>query len=456
MFGLSQRRQLSHYFDCLCQLSCQKGSSSGAVGAELSGVPYSDRVEEHTAFNHAKTGFPLAGKHRNLGCLSCHGGQRWQGLSQQCIGCHAKNDVHKGSRGANCASCHSPASWKSATFNHNRDTAFPLLGQHAGAACTGCHGANNAIRKPQRTCIACHAKNDVHKGSRGTSCSNCHTPRTWIDAKFDHDKETRFPLVGAHDRASCAGCHGAGNTIKKPPLTCIGCHAKDDSHKGRNGADCQKCHNSRDWKQTQFDHNKMTNFPLLGAHKTVLCEACHTQPTKVQLPPVACIGCHADDDPHSKKLGEQCGSCHNVDSWKDRVLFDHDLTRFPLTGLHTKVTCEQCHADKSFQYKGITCQSCHVDEHHAGSLGATPTCAKCHNVNGWKLWSFDHDTGTGFALTGKHQGLICSACHKKGIEPKDAPSECGTCHQRDDVHHGEFGGNCGRCHTTENFSEIMM
>jgi hypothetical protein len=364
--------------------------------------------------------------------------------------------VHRGSRGTNCASCHSPSGWKSATFNHNRDTSFPLLGQHAAAACAGCHGANNAIRKPQRICYACHAKDDSHKGSRGTNCAECHSPSSWKSLDFNHNKDTRFALFGVHATTACAGCHGANNAIKKPPLTCIGCHEKDDSHKGRNGPDCAKCHNSKDWKITAFNHDSMTRFPLTGAHKPVLCEACHKEPTHVKLPPTECVGCHADDDAHTKRLGTDCGNCHNVDSWKGKVLFDHELTRFPMAGKHALVTCEKCHADKTFASKGITCQSCHVDDHHAGSLGATPNCAKCHNVNGWKIWSFDHDVETGFTLTGRHKGLICAACHKKGVEPKDASSECSSCHQRDDVHHGEFGTNCGRCHTTDNFKEIFM
>lgn len=434
----------------------KKDPHLGRLGRNCQGCHTVTGWKPTLSYNHAKTGFPLTGKHRSLSCMGCHAGQRWQGLSQQCIGCHARDDVHKGSRGTNCSTCHTPADWKSASFNHNRDTTFPLLGQHAGTACAGCHGANNAIRKPQKACISCHAKDDSHKGSRGTACANCHTPRSWKDAKFDHTKETRFPLLGAHARAACVGCHGPNSSIKKPPMTCYGCHQKDDSHKGKNGTECEKCHGNSDWKQTSFDHDKMTNFPLLGAHKVALCEACHKQPTHVEVPSVECVSCHAEDDAHNKRLGNRCGDCHNAVAWKDNVLFDHDLTRFPLSGKHAPLTCEQCHGDKSFQSKGITCQSCHIDEHHAGSLGASPTCAKCHTVSGWKLWSFDHDLETGFVLTGKHKGLICSACHIKGTEPKDTSSECGDCHARDDVHDGGFGNNCGRCHTTENFVEILM
>lgn len=407
-------------------------------------------------FNHNSTGFALTGQHRSATCMSCHAGQRWQGLPQTCIGCHAKNDVHKGTRGINCAACHSTADWKSATFNHARDANFPLLGRHGSISCAGCHGVNNAIRKPARTCIGCHAKDDTHKGSRGTNCSECHSPSSWKTVNFNHNEDTRFKLVGAHQTTACAGCHGVNNAIKTPPMTCIGCHQKDDKHQGRNGPECAKCHNSKDWKITAFNHDTMTRFPLKGAHKPVLCEACHKEPAHVKLPPTECVGCHADDDAHSARLGPNCGSCHNVDSWKEGILFDHELSRFPLAGKHAGLTCVQCHADKSFASKGITCQSCHKDDHHAGSLGATPSCAKCHNVNGWKIWTFDHDVQTAFKLTGRHQGLVCAACHRKGTEPRDTSSECGSCHQRDDVHRGNFGPNCDKCHTTDNFKEIFM
>jgi hypothetical protein len=407
-------------------------------------------------FNHAKTGFGLVGKHGALGCLTCHAGQRWAGTPRACIGCHAKKDVHRGSRGTNCASCHTPKSWAAATFNHNRDTGFPLVGRHGQTACAGCHGAGNSIRKPPRTCYGCHAKNDVHKGSRGTNCASCHAPTSWKTASFNHNRDTDFPLIGKHASTTCAGCHGAGNARPHPPKTCYGCHASDDKHKGTNGTDCAKCHNSADWKQSKFDHNTMTRFPLKGAHQPLECAACHKRPASEVKPPIACVGCHVDDDAHDGSFGADCESCHNVVAWKDKVKFDHDLTRFPLIGKHAPLECAKCHVDKSFKAKGVTCQSCHADEHHAGTLGVAPSCAKCHNSSDWKMWRFDHDTATQFPLAGKHKGLICTACHAKPGDPHLQATACISCHQRDDVHKGNFGTNCEKCHTTNDFTEIIM
>jgi hypothetical protein len=407
-------------------------------------------------FDHSKTGFALTGSHRALACLQCHAGQRWAGTPQQCYGCHAKNDAHKGTRGTNCASCHSTGGWRATSFNHNQDTSFPLVGRHNGVACAGCHGAGNSIPHPAHNCFACHAKDDNHKGSRGTNCGSCHSPASWKSATFDHNKDTGFPLLGKHASTTCAGCHGVGNSKPKPSRACFGCHEKDDSHKGNNGKECGKCHNSKDWKVTSFDHDTMTRFALTGAHKPVKCEACHLKPTHVELPPVACVGCHKDDDKHAGHLGTKCADCHNSIEWKDHSLFDHELTRFPLLGKHATVKCEKCHVDKTFSSKGITCQSCHVDDHHLGTLGVAPACAKCHTVAGWKIWKFDHDTATSFPLTGKHIGLICSACHVRKADPSKQSTACVDCHTRDDIHHGNFGNDCERCHVTSSFSDIIM
>ena len=71
---------------------------------------------------------------RRAACMGCHAGQRWQGLPSGCVACHAKDDAHKGSRGTNCAQCHTTAGWKQATFDHT-STGFPLIGGHAEASC---------------------------------------------------------------------------------------------------------------------------------------------------------------------------------------------------------------------------------------------------------------------------------------------------------------------------------
>ena len=73
--------------------------------------------------------------------------------------------------------------------------------------------------------------------------ASCHTARGWKQIAFDHDRLTSFPLKGPHKTATCEACHIKPPKAEKPPVTCFGCHAKDDAHKGANGMDCARCHN---------------------------------------------------------------------------------------------------------------------------------------------------------------------------------------------------------------------
>jgi predicted CXXCH cytochrome family protein len=406
-------------------------------------------------YNHAKTGFALVGAHNQASCMSCHAGQRWKGLGRTCVACHAKDDAHRGTRGTNCAECHSSTAWGSARFDHAA-TGFPLIGAHAATACAGCHLAGNARPNPPRTCVSCHAADDQHKGNNGTDCASCHNPRSWKQTSFDHDKLTKFPLKGAHRTATCEGCHKQPAKLVKPSVDCVACHAADDKHKGGNGSDCKRCHVETAWKSVNFNHATMTRFALSGKHALAQCTACHVKPADTVKLSMECNACHAKDDAHSGRLGPRCGDCHDANDWKKQVLFDHGLTRFPLLGKHVVVTCAGCHADKTFKAKGVACAACHVDERHKGTLGVPAACATCHNNNDWKSWAFDHDKTTKFPLTGEHRGLICSACHVRPGDPAKQPNQCVDCHRRDDVHREEFGSDCARCHVTTSFKEIVL
>lgn len=433
----------------------KKDPHRGQLGRSCQNCHTTANWKQISGFDHSHTGFALGGAHRAVRCLTCHVGQRWKGLSAACVSCHARDDAHNGSRGTNCASCHNSTTWRSATFDHST-TGFPLIGGHAGAACSGCHGAGNANKHPSRTCYACHAKDDSHKGQNGTDCASCHNPRSWKVTSFDHDRMTDFPLKGAHRKVVCEGCHKQAPKVAKPPVTCYGCHAADDDHKGSNGQDCERCHNAVAWKDVNFNHATMTKFPLLGKHAQARCETCHVKPAKEVKLAMDCASCHAKDDSHKGKLGTDCARCHGSDSWKEGVRFDHGLTRFPLLGKHAQQQCVACHVDKTFASKGTACAACHEDKTHLGTLGTPAQCQKCHNSVDWKVWSFDHNKQTDFALTGKHAGLVCKACHTRKGDPAKTASHCVDCHSRDDPHRGGFGEDCERCHTTNNFREIQI
>lgn len=220
---------------------------------------------------HQKSGYPLQGSHLAVPCISCHervpaselpakfraqAGSarllqfRWE--SKECASCHG--DPHKGqtSRVAGaqgCRSCHSIEGWTHlAAFDHAR-TGFPLEGGHQRVSCGGCH--RTADKKTRfagtpRACNACHG--DPHEGQfirearngAEVACQSCHSVQGWARVTFDHDRHSRFKLVGAHTRLSCGACHRpesrGGRTVvrfKPLPVDCEGCHSRAPANPGR-------------------------------------------------------------------------------------------------------------------------------------------------------------------------------------------------------------------------------
>jgi hypothetical protein len=283
------------------------------------------------------------------------------------------------------------------------------------------------------------------------ACGDCHSERDWKVGRFDHAK-TRFPLLGKHNAIKCESCHKSP-VFKDAPSTCIGCHRKDDKHKGALGEPCGNCHTERNWKEIKFDHAK-TKFPLLQSHARVKCEACHRDPDYARTPK-DCYGCHKKDDKHEGQVGTKCESCHDAGSWK-KAQFDHARSRFPLLGGHLVVPCKKCHATPRYKDAKSDCLACHdKDDVHKRRLG--PSCESCHNARSWKSWDFNHDRQTKFALDGAHRKIDCYACHRERVQKRATlPSSCVSCHAAEDVHDGGFGKQCERCHVTSSFKQIRQ
>lgn len=399
-------------------------------------------------FDHALTDFALDGAHAGVQCTSCHAaGKPHRAAPGRCVECHRDRDPHRGALGERCESCHTASSWSDARFDHGR-TKFALTGAHSQATCAACHPGERYADTPQQ-CSACHAADDVHRGSRGRACADCHTTSSWSTARFDHARETGFALLGVHAQVECRDCHRSGDFKQAIPNTCHGCHRADDAHATRLGEDCGKCHGNEVWRPSSFDHVRDAHYELLGKHGELDCHRCHTAPVHSQKLERECGACHRIDDVHAGTAGAACQQCHGGDAWRPIVGFDHDLTSFPLVGLHVAAPCARCHVSLAFGETPSTCNECHAAEDvHKGALG--PQCADCHTPSGWDLWEFDHAT-TGFALSGAHSQASCADCHREppGVAP--TPTDCAACHRNDDVHLGQFGRQCQQCHTTTTF-----
>jgi hypothetical protein len=132
------------------------------------------------AFDHPLwTGYVLTGVHAKLECATCHGRNapeagkgRTLGFAagRNCQSCHT--DPHAGQFGptltVNCAKCHKEEiTWKALTFNHQKDTRFPLDEVHVKVACTQCHKPM-AVDKETKA---------IRYKPLGIQCGDCHDPR---------------------------------------------------------------------------------------------------------------------------------------------------------------------------------------------------------------------------------------------------------------------------------------
>jgi hypothetical protein len=425
-------------------------------------------------FDHATSGYKLEGKHAELKCHECHTNKRikkamrpqdtlYLGKNSTCVSCHKEDDPHLfKDRFAkfDCITCHSFASWnKDVLFNHSLDTKYKLKGKHTELKCNDCHLIDKKKKQfqyqwpqlSQNDCLTCH-KDESHKFSGNNlkshkmgnlfKCSSCHSETKWNDIHdFNHNEQTRYPLDGKHLDLKCAECHLPQIKTSKnltPPKPKYGIYKWD-------------------------------------AFETKTCETCH-------------------DSPHNKEfskdlLKKRCTECHTAESWytlKNGGGFDHDKTRFSLSGNHKTIRCSECHGPSGkqiFKFKSADkefCIDCHNDIHknQFSSKIETQKCGDCHSsVNFKERKKFEHNN-TSYDLFGTHLKIKCEECHsptenktkisspntskktapegqifKLGIFkfPQVKEKDCSACHK--DYHNGQLDNNCKKCHQESKWTE---
>ncbi|KAF0128565.1 MAG: Cytochrome c family protein [Bacteroidetes bacterium] len=354
-----------------------------------------DKFSPAEKFNHAKTDYPLVGKHTDVECLKCHKKEIKNGLDFQ---------QFNGIQFANCNSCHT----------------------------------------------------DVHENKFGNDCKKCHTETSFRTIKtisnFDHSK-TDYPLEGKHLTVVCSACHKKAYTEKLKFINCIDCHT--DYHKGQLSKpgiplNCASCHTVNGFQGSSYsvEQHQASVFPLKGAHVATPCFECHKKTDVWSFREIGkdCNDCHKDI--HQSYIDEKyypqanCLSCHDEQSW-GKVVFDHELTGFRLEGKHQQPSCRACHFKEekdgtvTQRFSGLTekCTVCHTDNHQQQfDVEGVTDCRKCHDFENWKATNFNHNT-TKFPLVGKHAEIACTDCHKETIQNntrfipyKLSDYRCEACH----------------------------
>ncbi len=148
------------------------------------------------------------------------------------------------------------------------------------------------------------------------------------------------------------------------------------------------------------------------------------------------------------------------------------LSPGPLTQSHAKpeVGCSDCHVRFDRAGQDGKCLVCHKDV--AADLRAKTglhgrqqpqACRSCHtdhrgrdmNIAPLNTNLFDHRV-TDYLLQGKHKGVACKSCHLPGKKYSQAPSDCASCHAKDDKHKGTLGKDCASCHVEQAWKETKV
>ncbi len=402
--------------------SCHEDVHRGALDTNCMRCHDTRGWKPAPGFDHAKSDYPLTGKHAAVACEKCHlaatlplahdaAGQPLALFKPvphgECSSCH--RDPHATRFGAACAKCHTTESWQRVneqTFDHER-TRYPLRGKHAALACATCHDPVKAWGKDPKfaACTNCHA--DAHGGlatlaGKPADCAACHAVAGWTPSTYtvEQHRAAAYPLGGKHEQVACASCHpkaapgaaaaafGTARVQLRPRHErCASCHA--DAHGGEftrradRGA-CESCHAVAGWRPSAVDvaaHQKY-DFPLEGAHRATPCFACHpvlkpgaapVKPLALTIPKARCETCH--ENPHGDQFAARrdhgaCAGCHSQDAFAPAARFDHNRdSAFRLEGAHARAACGRCHATTrdpngrartSYRPLSAKCESCHI------------------------------------------------------------------------------------------------
>jgi len=464
---------------------CHEDVHKGALGADCARCHSAVSWKVET-FDHARTTFPLLGKHLKTPCEKCHMDTRlplpidaagkprplFKPLPhEQCTDCH--QDPHAGRLGGSCAKCHTADDWRQvpkSAFDHDK-TRYPLRGLHRTVACEKCHDPKTAWgpRPKFASCGSCHR--DAHAGTatlagKPADCEACHDTGSYRLSTYTvaRHMESAYPLTGLHASVACDRCHrkdaspagvtalgSAGVMLRVKHARCTDCHA--DSHRGEfvsrtDGGACEACHGTEGWRPSRFtprDHAQ-TRFLLEGRHVDIPCAACHG-PGRKDLPPV----------PVAKAEGPA------------------PAVKAALRGIETE--CVQCHRDPHGDRYGSLRGGAAAAPRESAAGATRFACTDCHDVRSFNPSAMGEAAHrrTAYPLEGAHRAVPCQACHKelealppasslllaggpaRRLEFRDARRRCVECHA--DTHQGQFasrpgGGACEECHLVDAFRPV--
>jgi hypothetical protein len=183
-----------------------------------------------------------------------------------------------------------------------------------------------------------------------------------------------------------------------------------------------------------------------------------------------CTDCHQDvaaeraqvTGLHGRLPGtNECQTCHKEHMGRDASItvlafkhVDHeklagfDLVSHQVDYADQPLSCQSCHTSVQDVLGTLDCVTCHAANDHEMMVEHIQTygldCIGCHDGRD-RMRDFDHQAA--YPLDGAHATDDCLACHAEYIFVGTA-RECIGCHEDPEIHAGQFGEDCMRCHST--------
>lgn len=224
--------------------------------------------------------------------------------------------------------------------------------------------------------------------------------------------------------------------------------------------------NEQDSVKLNFDHNS-TGFELVGSHRVIPCESCHTG-GQFSGTPRNCNLCHnrnARVNAMAKPIdhiptSEACDGCHRETFWNDIPIIDHTLVFGACETCHNDVLVAGVRSVRHVPLSNNQCDTCHsstlawlptvMDHASQGIIDGNPGCSGCHNGN---------------ISEGKNPGHIptsdnCEQCHSTiawipaTVNHDEVAGACIDCHNgnitegKPNVGHPPSDNQCEFCHST--------
>ena len=364
------------------------------------------------SFDHARTSFPLTGRHQKVACESCHPAagstRKWAGVPTDCHGCHGDRANHKGTLGAQCERCHQVGGWKLVKHSPAQHR-FALVGKH-DLKCVSCHAAG-AHLAPDQVCRDCHAQ--PHSGT-SAPCLTCHNLVDFQTVTYTKHTFSPASLPGKHAAAKCIGCHPgfgfAGTTVQ-----CASCHRKDQPHEQL--AACDSCHVGRglSWKPVTLRRATPTQPPSIYQVGSSFDHVTHAQKVTARGLQPKCGACHAALNFTQRPSMQSCESCHD-----GQTLGQKDQKNRVFDALGTQ--CVRCHKAPAVLPTLTTSSPAPFShEAHAKRQVTVDDCRMCHGAGvEWQK-----------VRAGRDQHRPCQKCHAAEFRKSGQPI-CLVCHLRAD------------------------